>query len=455
MKKIKNFVLGILLTALLIPIGVNAASGSVSISTSGKAVVGSTITATVTISSGSPLGSWDILVNYDSSRLRLVSGANHIVGYVENGNTKSRSFTLKFQALASGNAYINVGSYQVYAYDESMMGISPRNASIRIMTQAELEATYSKDNNLKALSVEGYELSPEFNKDTLEYEVTVPSTVDKVNIIATKNDSTATVEGAGEKEVVEGANPFEIVVTAQNGTTKTYKITVTVEDLNPIEAKIGNGSYTIVKRKDNLEAPTGFDEATVTIGEFEIPAFKSEVLGITVVGIRDEEGNIFYAIYDNGKYTLYNELNSNSITIYTLPLKDDLKGFVKTTIKINGMEVEVYKLNKSSKFSIVYGKNVETGKESYYMYDEEEHTFQRYNQEYIESLQKDLQNYLYVIYAFGGALLLICFCFIITKSAKRKARKKAKAKKVEKTDEQKEMIADFLDENKKDKKKKN
>ena len=457
MKRIKNLLLAIVISILFIPNVVNAASANISIKTSGKAVVGNTITATVTVSSGTNMGSWQFLVSYDTSRLKLVSGQTSVADYTTSASgVKSKSYALKFQALKSGNASINVGSYLVYAIDESQMSVATNNASVRIMTQAELEATYSKDNNLKSLSVEGYEITPEFNKDTLEYAATVPSTIDKINIIANKNDSTASVEGAGEKEVVEGSNPFEIVVTAQNGSTKTYKLVVTVEDINPIELTIDGKKYSVVKRQDNLEKPTGFDETTVKIGEFDIPGFKSETLDLTLVGIKDEEGKISLAIYEDGKYKEYQELNSNQITLYLLdlPKNDD---YTKTTIKINGKEVEVYKYNKNSKYSLVYGKNVETGKEDYYMYDEVEGTFQRYNEEQLEELNEQLTNYLYVIYAFSGCLGLIFLCFIISKCAKSKAKKKAKLKEMnnekDKEKENKEIIEDFLDEKKKSKSK--
>lgn len=457
MKRIKNLLLAIVISILFIPNVVNAASANISIKTSGKAVVGNTITATVTVSSGTNMGSWQFLVSYDTSRLKLVSGQTSVADYTTSAaGVKSKSYTLKFQALKSGNAAINVGSYLVYAIDESQMSVATKNASVKIMTQAELEATYSKDNNLKSLSVEGYEITPEFNKDTLEYAATVPSTVDKINIIANKNDSTASVEGAGEKEVVEGSNPFEIVVTAQNGSTKTYKLVVTVEDINPIELTIDGKKYSVVKRQDNLEKPTGFDETTVKISEFDIPGFKSETLDITLVGIKDEEGKISLAIYEDGKYKEYKELNSNQITLYLLDLPKN-NDYSKTTIKINGKEVEVYKYNKKSKYSLVYGKNVETGKEDYYMYDEVEGTFQRYNEEQLEELNEQLNNYLYVIYAFSGCLGLIFLCFIISKCAKSKAKKKAKLIEMnsekDKEKENKEIIEDFLDEKKKSKSK--
>ena len=447
MKKVKVLLVG-LLASFILPIMVNAASANISIKTSGQAVVGNTITATVNLSSGTAMGSWQYVISYDSSKLQLVSGQTSVADYTSTAaGVKSKSYTLKFKILKSGSASINVGSYLIYAIDDSQMSVSASNASVKAMTQAELEATYSKNNNLKSLGVEGYELSPAFDKNTLEYTATVPSTVDKINITAAKEDGTASIDGAGEKEVKEGANPFEIVVTAQNGSTKTYKIVVTVEDINPIEVKIGSKTYNVVKRADNIETkPKGFEETTITINEVEVPAFKSETLGLTLVGIKDEEGKVKLAIYNDGKYSLYEEMNSNNITIYLLDLKE-LKGFKKTTVEINGTEVEAYKL--SSDFVIVYGKNVETGDESFYVYDTKEKTFQRYNDEQIKKLEKQMKTYMYVIYAFGGTIILIFICFIISCIAKSKRKKRLD--KIEDLEE-KEAIEDFLDEKPKKKK---
>lgn len=452
MKKIKNLIISILVSFVVLPITVNAASASINVNTSGTAVVGNTITATVTVSSGTPMGSWQFLVNYDNSRLKLISGQTSVADYTSSASgVKSKSYTLKFQALKNGNASINIGSYLVYAIDESAMSVSTGNRSVKIMTQAELEATYSKDNNLKSLAIDGYNLTPEFNKDTLEYSVTVPSTVDKVNINAVKNDNRATVEGAGEKEVVEGSNPFEIVVTAQNGASKTYKVNVIVEDINPIVVKINNKEFSVVKRSDKLEKPTGFDETTVKIGDIEVPAFKSDILKITLVGIKDSDGNITLAIYNNGKYELYNEINSNQITIYLLDLPKNSNGFITKTIKINEKEVKVYKYKDSSKYSLVYGKNVETGQESYYVYDEVEKTFQRYNDEQIKDLENQIKNYLYVIYAFSGCLILIFISFIITRCAKKKARKKHKQRELDNDSKNEEIIKEIMEDKKKKK----
>ena len=50
-----------------------------------------------------------------------------------------------------------------------------------------------------------------------------------------------------------GTNAFEIVVKAQNGAEKVYKLTVNVIDENPIEVTIDNKKYTVVRKNDVKE----------------------------------------------------------------------------------------------------------------------------------------------------------------------------------------------------------
>jgi len=82
----------------------------------------------------------------------------------------------------------------------------------------------SSNNNLKSLEIEGYEI--EFNKDTLEYEITVKSNVSELDITAKAEDNSARVNIYGNSEFEEGENTVTIVVTAEDGSEKEYKITV-------------------------------------------------------------------------------------------------------------------------------------------------------------------------------------------------------------------------------------
>ena len=69
MKKIKLLLWGFMV-ALMMPCMVNAASGTISVSGSSTAVVGNKVTVTVTLKSGTAIGSWQMDLNYDNSYLQ-------------------------------------------------------------------------------------------------------------------------------------------------------------------------------------------------------------------------------------------------------------------------------------------------------------------------------------------------------------------------------------------------
>jgi len=92
----------------------------------------------------------------------------------------------------------------------------------------------SDDADLSSLEVSEGTLTPSFNPDSLSYAVDVEHTVSSITITAVANDTAASVSGEGEKQLSEGSNPFDVVVTAEDGTTtKTYTITVTVAAAPP------------------------------------------------------------------------------------------------------------------------------------------------------------------------------------------------------------------------------
>lgn len=435
MKKFKKILLVVVLSLFMLPSFVNASSGTISVSSTSTGIVGNNITVKVTLSSASTIGSWEFDISYDKSYLQLTSstaesGGTHAANTVS-GGTKSKSYNFTFKVLKSGSTTVKVSASDVYDYnDMSRMSMTNGSKTITLKTQAEIESSYSKDNSLKSLSVEGYEITPEFNKDTLEYKVTVPSDVNSVNIIATKSDSKATVTGDKEHEVVEGSNRFEIVVTAENGSEKKYVLTVEVEDLNPISIKIDDKNYTIIKRKENLTKPNLYEEATITINEIEVPAFKSDITKFTLVGIKDEEGKIYLALYneDDNSYTIYNEFTSSTLSLYLTDFPKKIDGYIKDIIKINEIDTEVYRYSKNSRFVICYGINLETGKYNYYSYDTKENTFQIYNDEEIKELKNTQKLYLYVIIAFAIALL---FAFIIIISLAKRNKKIKNKNKIE------------------------
>ncbi len=89
----------------------------------------------------------------------------------------------------------------------------------------------SSDNYLKSLSVEGYELSPEFNRQQDTYTIYVKDdSVNTFNVLAEPDNETAKIEGIGNVTVSADERIINIKVTAENGDLKVYTIKVENED---------------------------------------------------------------------------------------------------------------------------------------------------------------------------------------------------------------------------------
>ena len=434
MKKLKLLLLSIL---VIIPVTVNAASGTITVTGPNQVVVGNNVTYTVTVSSGVALGYWDMLLNYNSSMLQLVSTTNDMGGtrMMDTGDSKAKMayYTYTFKALKSGNTTVSVGSYDIVDYDENSISISTSSKTTKIITQAELEASYSKDNDLKSLSVDGYDITPEFSKDVTEYTVIVPENTKKITINAVKNDSKASVSGTGEVDVTDGINKFNIVVSAENGSEKTYTINVEVKDTNPINVKIDGEDYIVVKIRENLKAPTAYNEKNITIDGIEVPAYYSDITGYTLVGLKNSNGKISLFIYNNGSYSRYIELKSGNITIIPQELKGTLKNYEKGSVKIQNEEIECLSIKPNSRFKVISGMNVETKETGLYIYDTKDKALMRYDEELLNTLNDKNMMLTYASLLFGGIAFI---SIVITLSLS----KKKKVVKIEKTSNENKEI---------------
>lgn len=147
--------------------------------------------------------------------------------------------------------------------------VTAENGSKKLHTININRAT-SSDNTLKSLSIDGYELNETFNPLNLNYTLTVPSSVSEINVLAVANDpKNKGVVGTGIKTLHNGTNIINVVVTAENNETKTYKITVVREFYT--NAYLSNitisGGYTISFDKETygytLTVPNYINELTI------------------------------------------------------------------------------------------------------------------------------------------------------------------------------------------------
>ena len=79
-----------------------------------------------------------------------------------------------------------------------------------------------------------------FSENKTSYDVTVPNNVTQVEIYATKKDSKASLTGTGIKKLQEGQNTANVIVTAEDGTTKTYTINIKRLSKNEKQDTTGN-----------------------------------------------------------------------------------------------------------------------------------------------------------------------------------------------------------------------
>lgn len=403
-------------------------------SSSGLVIVGRTFNVTVTVSSNNNLGSWEYTIDYNSSILKLETGKTYIADYASNGTTKSRSYTYTFKALASGNPRISVKSYRGYSWDERELSFAVSPSNITTLTQQQLEATYSKNNNLSSITVDGYTLNPVFNKDVTSYTVELTPNTENVKINATVEDSKSSISGIGEKAVSEGENKIDIVVTAQNGSTKTYSINAIVKDESPIEVTTTNNEkMVVVKRESLLTSPITFTKTVTSINGIDVPAFYSDKTGYTLVGLKNKDGQINLYIHDktNNTYHVYKEIIFNNIKLFPIELDNKVfNNYIKQNITLDGITVEAYKLNKSSDFSVIHAVDIETGKKDYYEYDSKENTVIRYNMEENILFNKKQNEYKKIIYILISIISILLISIILILIIKRKKKEKNKRKEI-------------------------
>lgn len=80
----------------------------------------------------------------------------------------------------------------------------------------------SPNNKLSGLGVDGFALTPTFNRDTESYDLIVDPSVANVTVAATAIDSSATVSGTGTVNLQSGINDVTIAVKAGNGSVRNY-----------------------------------------------------------------------------------------------------------------------------------------------------------------------------------------------------------------------------------------
>ena len=132
----------------------------------------------------------------------------------------------------------------------------------------------SSNVNLINLGIRPHDFSG-FRSGTTSYSVTVPADTESVEVYAEAQDSNATISGTGTVNLQEGENTINVVVTAEDGTTKTYTIIITREAAENTE--------------ENTEIIEGEGLASLSIQNIELsPKFETNVYEYTAKYIGED-----------------------------------------------------------------------------------------------------------------------------------------------------------------------
>lgn len=194
------------------------------------------------------------------------------------------------------------------------------------------EKEKSKNANLSNLGIRPHDFTG-FKYGTTSYEVAVPEDTQEVEVYASAQDEKATVTGIGKKSLKKGENKIEVVVTAEDGTTKTYTINIIreiqQEDYQQTEKinyeENGNGLVELKINDLNLspEFRTNVYEYTVKyIGEdvkLKIEAKPTEEdYMVEIIGNDNlQEGENYITI-------LVSEENGNNVATYQITVNKSL-----------------------------------------------------------------------------------------------------------------------------------
>lgn len=187
---------------------------------------------------------------------------------------KSQGWDNEYDAIVGGAAFIDDGYiskgqdtnyYQkfdtngpCYAYHQYMQNIeAPSNEACKVYngyekvgllqgnfvfsvpvykvmpTKTSLDDPRNKNNYLRDLTINGSTIEG-FSYTKNEYTINVSRLIDSVEIAATKSSTKSKVTGTGNFKLTGVSQTKDIVVTAENGDTRTYKVTVTKDEEIPV-----------------------------------------------------------------------------------------------------------------------------------------------------------------------------------------------------------------------------
>lgn len=319
------------------------AAATASISGGGNYKVGQTVTIKFTYS-GASYGTAKVIFRYDTSVLQFkncsgTSGGTSGVTKVSlsSGGSNTLGCTLTFKAVGTGNTTVKAETEELYDIDENDLSssVSTKSTTVSVTNPS---TQVSSNANLSSMSVSAGSLSPSFSPSVTSYTVNVGSDVSVCTISAKAQDSKATISVSGSKNLKAGKNVRSVTVTAENGSTKTYTITIykaegttggndkedpDLPDEQPetpeeIKITLGGKEYVLDENISENNIPEGFTITSAMYGQQEIPVIKDSQLKYTFALLKDGETG-------DSRWFFFNEENDTFSSSVEISSEDAMK----------------------------------------------------------------------------------------------------------------------------------
>lgn len=196
-------------------------------------------------------------------------------------------------ATVSGNGdhALNVGNNSI------LVTVTAENNTFRAYT-INVTREASSNNYLSDLKIDGQTISG-FSKEKLTYTLTVDNDVTELAILGVAEDSSATVSGNKTWYLTTGVNHTNIIVTAEDGTSRTYEIEVT-------RAKSSNNNLILLSALEGTLNPSFNKE--VTSYTLDVPYEVSQLTLSTIVEDASStiqvEGNADFQVGSNNNVVI-------------------------------------------------------------------------------------------------------------------------------------------------------
>ena len=431
MKKVTNVFLCVCLSLMLSilslhicwALDISAYAGQSNVS------VGSTIS--VTFRASDDAMRWIYTISY-SGNLTLESGSTSVSGSDAYGD--SRTHTLIFRANEEGDAWVTAYKENGLVSTDFVEANASASVQFKVVSASSPSDGYHHDdfdnatpgksgnNALSTLTVSAGTLAPAFDPAVTEYTLSLPQGTEKLTLTATPSDSNATVQGDGELTLQEGENMLPLVVTAENGDTKTYTVTAKVAQAPTLFLDYNGQRLGVVKDVSQVTPPAGFVPAEpITYSGDTLPIWTDVSGKRTLVYLMDEKTSAqgFYLFSQTtGVQSPYLPILCGSVTyIYTDIPKElsSVPGLTPATVKAFGQTLNGWTYNDASlkDFCVLYLMD-DAGSYGYYTYDSREETLQRFSGAvFTDDAGQSLRVPMLYVYIAGGAALVLLILLIV------------------------------------------